>query len=288
MFKKYTHACTAGALLMTTVLSSPVSNAAPRDVSHSTSAEVRLEYLSRMLDSKSGQRLKALQPETARKVEEMLASGRQAVANGDEEQANALGKNGLKIIMQAVQKMPENPEEIARNKERYENLHQGLSKFVNAQKTNMERFGNDSKGAYDEQQVDALFSSANVLAEQGKYQDAITQLNEAQGILTASLQGLLNNKEFVIELDISTPEKEWAYEARRYSGYEPLIPIALEVKRPAPFVAEKMLKLGEKAKWMSEQAQIKADAQDYPVAIRMMMDATDVLRQALRLAGVMM
>ena len=35
----------------------PIGHAAPRDVSHSTSAEHRMEYIHKLLDSKSGQRL---------------------------------------------------------------------------------------------------------------------------------------------------------------------------------------------------------------------------------------
>ena len=114
------------------------------------------------------------------------------------------------------------------------------------------------------------------------------RLNEAQAIVTSSLQGMLNNKQLVIELDIDTPEKEYFYELRRYQGYEDLIPVAIDVKKPTEMAIDTMHKLSEKAQWMSEQARSKALAGDYPVAIRMMMDATDVVKQALRVAGVTM
>ena len=288
MFTKRAALHAVVAVFAASTLVTTFAYAAPRDVSHSTSPEVRLDYLSRLLESKSGQRLKVNDPSTALKIEVMLTEARTAITNGDNIQANELGKTGLNALMRAVQHMPENPEETARYKARYENLLQGLSKFVSAQKNNMERFNSDPVGNYNKSAVSTLFDSSKQLAADGKYHQAVAQLNEAQSILTSSLQSLLNNKQLVIELDIGTPEKEYAYEARRYHGYEELIPIALEVKKPSPSVSEKMLKLGKKAEWMSDQARKKATEQDFPVAIRMMMDATNVVRQALRMAGVMM
>lgn len=284
-----THAVSlAAALFASSALVTTFAYAVPRDVSHSTSAEVRLDYLSRLLESKSGQQLRVNDPATALKIEQMLKEARTAVTEGNHIQANNLGKTGLGIIMQAIQKMPENPEETARYKARYENLLQGLNKFISAQQTNMERFNSDPAGSYNQDTVTTLFDTAEKLAQENKYPQAVSQLSEAQAILTTSLHGLLNNKQFVIKLDIGTPEKEYAYEARRYLGYEELIPIAIDVKKPSLNVSEKMLSMGKKAAWMSDQARKKALEEDYPVAIRMMMDATDVVRQALRMAGVMM
>jgi len=265
--------------------------ATPRDVSGSTNAELRMDYLQKLLDSKSGQRL-ALHNggETKREIDAMIHKADTAMAAGHHDEADEIAKSALKTLMQAIRELPEDPEEIDRFKKRYKDMRQGLEKFTYAQEDNVERFADEENSAkqYNRAQVDKLLNKAKELAGQEDYEEAIKVLAEAQSIVTSSLQGMLNNKQLVIELDIGTPEKEYAYEVRRYMGYEELIPVAIDVKKPSEMAAKTMLKLGDKAKWMSEQARDKAIEGDYPVAIRMMMDATNVVREALRIAGVYM
>lgn len=264
------------------------SHAAPRDVSHSTSAEHRMEYIHKLLDSKSGQRLSQHKNgSTKTKVDNMVQQAQAAIKDGDNTRADELSKQALNIIMKAVRELPENPEEIAHHKQRYKNMLQGVTKFGYAQEDNKQRFAAESSNKdYNQQQVARLVELAEKDAAKGNYEKAIVRLDEAQTIITASLQGILNNKQLVIELDIGTPEKEYFYELRRFTGHHELIPIAIDVKKPNTMAAETMVKLGEKAEWMSEQAREKAIEGDYPVAIRMMMDATATVKQALRIVGV--
>ncbi|ALP54213.1 hypothetical protein Tel_14290 [Candidatus Tenderia electrophaga] len=265
--------------------------AAPRDVSHSTDAALRLDYLGKLLDSRSGQRL-AQHPDGAirGRIEAMLAQAREAIAGGDNDTADALTKQALETLMSAVRELPADPEETARHKARYEELRRGLEKFNYAQAANRERFAAQAKQASepDHSQVNKLLALADRDAKAGDYEQAVTRLTEAQSIVTSALRGMLNHKQLVIELDIGTPEKEYFYELRRYQGYEELIPVAIETKRPNEMATQTMIKLGEKAKWMSEQARGKAMQGDYAVAIRMIMDATDVVKQALRVVGITM
>lgn len=276
-------------LLLTAAAMIPVVQATPRDVSAATSVELRLAYLEKLLQSRTGQRLKEHQQGVAAQSEQLLADARTALTQGDRQRADQLVKQGLHQIMVATQALPQDPDELNRLKKRYENLRQGLNKFSHAEADNRERF----KVGGQEQSDDAaaitkMVAAADAAAVNGEYEKAIGQLKQAQALVTASLQNMLNHKQLVIELDIGTPEKEYFYELRRYLGYEELIPVALEVKQPEPSVAEQMQQLGERARWMAEQAREKAIAAEYPVAIRMMMDATDVVRQALRMAGVTM
>lgn len=267
----------------------PIGAAAPRDVSASTPVEVRLDYLEKLLLSRSGERIREHQPDVANETGRLLADARAAVAAGERERAAGLAKEGLAALMRATSALPQDQEELNRHKKRYEKLRQGLSKFTSAESDNKERFGVDAaEQRYDRERITKLIEEAENEAVNDRYAKAAELLEEAQGLVTASLQGLLNHKQLVIELDIGTPEKEYVYELRRYMGYEELIPVALEVRKPEAMVAEEMIRLGEKAKWMSEQARAKAIEQNYPYAIRMMMDATDVVRQALRMAGIMM
>ncbi len=264
------------------------AHGAPRDVSHSTSAEHRMEYIHKLLDSKSGQRLAQHQHgKTKTQVDSMVQQAQDAIKAGNHEQADALTKQAFNTIMKAMRELPENPEEIERFKNRYQDMLHGVKKFGYAQADNVERFANEGGAKdYNQAQVKQLVEQAEKDAAKGEYQTAIKRLDEAQTIITASLQGMLNHKQLVIELDIGTPEKEYFYEVRRFTGHHQLIPVAIEVKKPNPMAADTMLKLGEKAEWMSEQAREKAIIGDYPVAIRMMMDATDTVKQALRIVGV--
>ncbi len=266
-------------------------SAAPRDVSHSTSAELRLEYLGKLLESRSGQRLaKHNNGKSKATINDLLHQANEAIKGGNDEQASNISKQAVQLFMSAVRDLPEDPEEITRFKSRYEDMRRGLEKFSYAQETNKQRFAEEKNSAkeYSKTHVNKLLALADKEANNGDYEMAVKRLTEAQAIVTSSLQGMLNNKKLVIELDISTPEKEYFYELRRYQGYEDLIAVAIDVKKPSEMAQETMLKLGDKAKWMTEQARDKAIDGEYPVAIRMMMDATNIVKQALRMAGVTM
>lgn len=277
------------ALLLTATTLIPVSQATPRDVSASTSVELRLSYLEKLLHSRTGQRLKEHQRAVATEIGQLLADARAALTQGDHQRADQLARQGLHNIMSATQALPQDPEETSRHQKRYENLRQGLNKFSYAESDNKERFNiSDNGRGHEQSQITNLLEAADAAAVKAEYEQAVDHLEEAQALVTASLQNILNHKQLVIELDISTPQKEYYYELRRHLGYEELIPVALEVKKPEAAVAEEIQRLGERARWMSEQAREKAMAEEYPLAIRMMMDATDVVRQALRMAGVMM
>ena len=288
-FKKFIAPISLSAILF---CSTPaLLSGAPRDVSHSTNAELRLEYLSKLLDSRSGQRLaQHNNGETKTEIYQILDQARSAIDANAEEKADALTKHALKTFMSAIRELPEDPEEIARYKKRYEEMRRGLEKFTFAQEDNKQRYSEDENRTkeYNRRQVNKLLSQADKDAAAGDYENAVVRLSEAQTIVTSSLQSMLNNKQLVIELDISTPEKEYFYELRRYQGYEELIEVAIDVKKPSEMAVETMLKMGDKAKWMSDQARNKAMQGDYPMAIRMIMDATKVVKQALRLAGITM
>lgn len=283
------HYLTAFTLLLTAATQPLMVHATPRDVSASTSIDLRLDYLEKLLQSRSGERLRDHQQEVAAQIAAQLTAARSALSSGDTAEADRLTREGLRLFMSASRTLPQDGDEISRQKRRYENLRQGLRKFAYAESDNKERFGIAETEQHDKgHKIAKLAEEADAAAAKGEYEDAATLLQQAQSLVTTSLQEMLNHKQLVIELDISTPEKEYFYELRRYMGYEELIPVALEVKRPEPPIAERMVALGEKAKWMSEQARGKAIAREYPVAIRMMMDATNVVREALRMAGVTM
>src|SRR3569832_1434881 len=98
----------------------------------------------------------------------------------------------------------------------------------------------------------------------------------------------MQHRTLVHEVTLVTPEDEYRYELQRYHGYVEQIPVAIEMRVPPPATVTSKRASVDKAQWKLEQAESKAGAGDYPVAIRMVLDATDEVRSALRQAGVEM
>ncbi len=270
---------------------SSTAAATPRDVSHSTPLEVRLAYLDNLLDSRSGQRLLQHQHAIYAEVSELFGRARQALTQNHPERADQLAREGFGKLMKALKSLPDDSEEIARLQRRYEALYQSVEKLIYAEEearaTVAEQEGEQPEGI-DPEIIGRIVEKAKEDAGRKEYEKAIARLDEVYRTVTASIQGMLNNRQVVIKLDIGTPEKEYFYELRRFQGYEELIPIAIEVKKPSEMVAGMLLKARDKANWMADQAREKAIEGDYPVAIRMMMDATMEIKNALRLVGVNM
>ena len=77
------------------------------------------------------------------------------------------------------------------------------------------------------------------------------------------------------------------YELKRFGGYEELVPVAIEAKKPTEGAIKLMNSYLDKSRNMRDEAKKKAESGNYPVAIRMMQDATKTVRLALRMVGVM-
>ena len=121
------------------------------------------------------------------------------------------------------------PEEIA--EEEYQEAVLSIKHFREAHKRqhNVESF---EVVGYDSELVDWLLAEAAALADDGRHQAGLKVVAHVRTLITKALRDTLNGQEIIVEFDISTPELEFAYEHRRYQGYEELIPIAVERMRP--------------------------------------------------------
>ena len=97
---------------------------------------------------------------------------------------------------------------------------------------------------------------------------------------------MLDSKTLVYDLNFETAADEYEYEVKRFVGYEELIPIAIEAKKPAAGAVKLMESFLNKARKRRDEAQSKADSGDYSTAISMMLQATKTVRRALRMVGV--
>ena len=97
---------------------------------------------------------------------------------------------------------------------------------------------------------------------------------------------LLHEQTIRYELTLDTPEDEYKYELDRYIGYEELIDVAIEQKKPSQGQLMLVNRSADKGRKMAAAARQKATEGDYPMAIRLIIDATDEVRRALRIMGI--
>ena len=83
-------------------------------------------------------------------------------------------------------------------------------------------------------------------------------LEKAQRIITVALHKMLNNQTIVYDLNFETAEEEFQYELKRFSGYEELIPIAVEQKKPAEGAKKLMESFLKKGQDLRDRAVKKA------------------------------
>jgi len=292
---KYNHLKKTLVLGLTLLIAVPAYvSATPRDVSHSTNVETRLDYLQKMLESRSGQRLLGHNNgETYFTVEGLLKQAQNSAKAADLALADDLAKQGFKTIANAIKDLPQDNEHSERVKQLYTQMHQSVRKLTYAEEESRHTFSNTANNpaknsGYNKEIVTNLINQAELDADKGEYEAGLIKLRQANTVITASIHDVMNNRRVVNELDIGTPQKEYFYEVRRFQGYIDLIAIAIDVKKPSEMVENMMIQAQEKARWMADQARGRAIKEDYPVAIRMMMDATMEVKNTLQLVGINM
>lgn len=287
--------CAAAGAYHPVFASTPMAARDPGGVQASTPVTQRLAYIESLLQSKTGLRLTAsADPEVQQllaQLRERLAKAKDAAQAGDTARAEQWSREVMAGLMEASRRLPSEDEDDRRAEQlRYQNLRQGIEVFQQAHQRNSSRLsaeeGNAAVVDFDADTVAGWVRDGDHAALGGDYVTANAFLINAQQAITGALRGMLNNRTLVHELNIDTAEGEYQYELQRYQGYADLIPVAIDLRSPPPQTISEMLALMDKAQWMVQQAGLTADKGDYPVAIRMVLDATAAVRTALRGAGV--
>ncbi len=255
----------------------------------------RLSYIESLLRSKTGQRLNASDDAIVKKqlsdIREYLAKAKAALQAGDTARAEQWSGEIMAALMAASRRLPDDADDLQAEQLRYKNLRQGIDVFQQARQRNAGRLSteeNKSAPGFDAKAVADWVREGDHAAAGGDYRTANAFLLNAQEALTGAIRGMLNHRTLVHELKLDSPAAEYQYELQRYQGYADLIPVAIDMRAPPAQTITQMLASMDKAQWMARQAGRTADKGDYPVAIRMLLDATDVVRGALRDAGVEM
>lgn len=277
-----------------TVAKAPAAAAAQVEQFTKADVQQKIMFADMLLKSKNSQTvLKSHISEAIalhKKAETELNNARQNLDAGKHNQAYTQADNAVALLKRSTSLVP-NESALERMKERYSELQVSIKDFQASHKENYDRIakkqGKDAAFDYDKKAVGELISSAETLAGQGDYLKANHNLEKAQRAITVAIHKMLNNQTIVYDLNFETAEEEYQYELRRFQGYDELVPIAVEQKKPAPGAQKLMESFVKKGQSLRDRAIKAAKGGDYPTAIAMLQDATKEVRRGLRMIGVM-
>jgi len=256
-------------------------------------ADQKIMFADMLFKSKNSQTvLKSQIPEAIvmhRKAETELQNAKDKRKSGDMNGAYKSADMAVELLQKSVKLVP-NQSELSRLKDQNKEILQSIEHFEVSHKESYERIAKE-RGAnaavdYDKKQVDALKQSANQLANKGDYRHANQQLEKAQRLITEALHKMLDKQTIIYDLNFKSAEEEYNYELKRFKGYEELIPIAVEQKKPAEGAKKLMETYVKKGQKLHDMAVEKAKQGDFPTAIAMLLDATKEVRRGLTMIGV--
>lgn len=253
----------------------------------------KVSYARMMFMSKSSKRVAASDNAEAKAMlddsKSKMEQAKSALDAGDLATAQGLIDDSMRLFNAASIMVPSEAV-IAEQRKRYEDLLKELEQSKATHQENYDRMvkkeGKEAGVEYDAEQVDILVVEAGKLAAEKDYDSAAATVDSANRMVNEAITTMLKDQIITYELNIDTPEGEWAYELDRYLGYEELIPIAIENKKPNKGQLFLINRSVDKAKGMADIARETAAAGEYPKAIAQVMDATKEVRKALRLMGV--
>lgn len=272
----------------------PVTPSAPAKTQVSEAkVKQKLMFAEMMINGQSAKRVMASSNEAAKalmvEAKRNIASSREKLLAGALPESLALADKALKAVGEASRMVP-SEDAKAQQAKRFEELKHEIADFESSYANNYKRLTKAGKVpkdlAYDKGKVAALKAEAEALAGSGDYVKANAKLEEAQADVTMALHKMLDSQTLVYDLKFETAADEFDYELKRFTGYEELIPVAVEMKKPAPGALKLMDSFVEKARKRRDEAMQKAEEGDYGAAIGMMQQATKTVRRALRMVGV--
>ncbi len=253
----------------------------------------KISYSRMMFMSKSSKRVAASNNEQAKAMltdsKSKMEKAKVLLDGGDLQAAQSEIDNSMRLFNAAAIMVP-SAAVIAEQRKRYESLLKELSANRVTHQENFDRMvkksGKEAGVEYDAEQVDTLVDEAAKMAVEKDYESAAATVDSANRMVNAATSEMLHDQIITYELNLDTPEGEWAYELNRYLGYEELIPVAIENKKPAKSLMFLVNRNVKKGKEMAAAAKETAASGDYSRAIAMVLDATKEIRKALRLMGV--
>ncbi len=251
----------------------------------------KLSYASMVVISKPAKRVKNSNNGEAKALFESsqnkLTEARKLQEMGDNRAAMKLVDEALRNMSLASQMVPSEGLK-GEQKQRYNSVLEHLLQQEKGFKEAYDRLLQEGENVvgYDQDEVSAYKSSAQAHADAQHYSAAITDVEQADRIVTTALNEMLDSRTVKYELNLDTPQGEYEYEHNRYLGYAELVPVAIEEKKPSAGQMMLLNNFVDKSKAMNAKGEAMAEDGNYPDAIRLMQEATKQVRKALRMLGV--
>ncbi len=251
----------------------------------------KLSYANMVVISKPARRVKNSNNPEAKALfessQKKLTEARELQEAGGNRAAMKLIDEALRNMSLASQMVPSEGLK-GEQKQRYNSVVEQLSQQERSHKEAYDRLlqeGEDVVG-YDQGAVSVYKSSAKAHADAQRYTAAITDIEQADRVVTTALNEMLDSRTVKYELNLDTPQGEYEYEHNRYLGYAELVPVAIEEKKPSAGQMMLLNNFVDKSKAMNAKGEAMAEDGSYPDAIRLMQEATKQVRKALRMLGV--
>ena len=225
------------------------------------------------------------------KAQSRLDQARKQLESGNHADALALATEAAGLLTAPTTSTAGPSEtELAESKKEYQEKLEAIHSF---QASHQETFDREKKKGgkavdYDHAKLTSLMDEAAAQAAKNQYNAAIRTLSRAEHEVTFAVNAMLHSQTVVYEKSFKTAKDEYAYELQRFGGYEELIPVAIEQKKPSDGVMKLMQTYVDKGTGLRDQAIERAGGGDYANAILMLQAGTDNVRRGLRLLGVTM
>lgn len=209
-------------------------------------------------------------------AEEALKRGELAAARREIDEA-------LQHLGRARRLAPDAPARQAIARQRFDQQLASFERLIEAWRARMAPGG---AGGDELTAAVAGVGHARTLAADGRYDDALRTLEQAQQPLLAGLNRLLHAQTIDYTARGETPAQIYALELARHRALAELIPLALREMSPRPEAVSLIERYRQMGDSLRAQAQQRLDAGDPNQALASLQSATLYLQRALSAAGV--
>ncbi len=248
----------------------------------------KIAYVKMLLQFKG----KNLPPAQLQQIKDKLAEAEKQQKSGNITAAMAYANEANAHFNAKVADSGPTKEELEEAKEEFNDQLITLEAFIDSHKATYDDLKKRDKSKlvdYDHDVIGAMISDAQKSAKKNDYKRAGKLVKQAERIVTKALNDMYAGQTAVVyDLNFETPQEEFDYEVKRYLGYEELIPVAIEVKKPKESSIKLMQTYVDKGRFFKEKAEESAKAGRWDEALVVIKDATNEVRRGLRLLGVSM
>lgn len=134
--------------------------------------------------------------------------------------------------------------------------------------------------------IDALTAEGRKLFDSGRHDEANKRMAAAYKLAVEEISRLRDGQEVVMRLQFNSPREEFDYEQKRFYSNEILVGMLIREERATGDARKQVDAYVQGAGSIKAEATVKANAGDYPVAIKEMEKANLQLNRALQMMGV--